>query len=581
MTEVSCCANHACPSQIDTSVDEYVSCSLCLQPAYCSDECRLLDWPAHACDNVHQTPNLKVGFAVPYYYEDMLTAEELQSLPVDSPVFQSYQVMHYNPNRTVTSYPIPSLVEKNAESKDDEAPIARGRKPAGLTKLDYTLRIHVGERVVDVAGIITTDSIYKENMTNPTAKALSGGGDSFKDRVKNVFRGGFRRATHHAETSYVLWPNNSRVRANDLKVDLAGDIQVDLLFKDSTGKETIVSYVAAGYKLPVPGKSDVMAAGRKVQQMFRSQLALKFKDADLPLKNLYVRRYSDFEGNGIILTFAITPGSYKAQLVDLEYIVNAETFRNAGSGVAQTQPFSPAKQTKEADVATESEKKALTKVLNEPGLSPDEEDFDQDRPLPAPPSEGLTSLISSQYKCNVRDYEDIMGLSMALDTYIAKSPGQGLANLESQAAIIKEYVHKMGENQGVAPEAIPPEVDIAVMTAVNTMYEPIGMSQSQWDKKAMGTFDNFKADVDKIVARVKELRAASAQEDPSRFKGKVKRGFRNLFQKKPLLADLDRILKAIDKRTGSFGEDGASQETIDKWNALRNEVVQAKRSGVV
>lgn len=560
MSEVSCCANHACPSQIDTSVDEYVSCSLCLQPAYCSDECRLLDWPAHACDNVHQTPDLKVGFAVPYYYEDMLTAEELQSLPVDSPVFQSYQVMHYNPNRTVSYYPIPSLVEKNAQSKDDEAPIARGKNPAQLRTLlntNYKLRIVVGERTVDVIGQIPNDMIYKENNSNPTARAISGGGANFKEKVKNVFRGGLRRALHHAETSYIFWPPNHRIRENFIEVDLAGDIHISLFVTDTTGKEKRVSYVPAGYKLPTPGKNDISAAGRKVQQMFRSQLELKFKGSDLSTKNLYVCRYSDFEGNGIVITFEITPGSYKAKLVDVEYIVDAERVKAA-----------------EIPGTTASEKDSLKKVLSEPEL-----EFDQDRPVPAPPTE--EAMISSRYACNVRDYEDIMGLSMALDTFIAKSPGQGLANLESQAAIIKEYVHKMGENQGAAPEVIPPEVDLAVVSAINVMYEPIGMSQSQWDKKAMGTFDNFKADVDKIVARVKELRAASAQEDPSRAKGKIKRGFRTLFQKKPLLADLDRILKAIDKRTGSFGEDGASQETIDKWNALRNEVVQAKRSGVM
>lgn len=578
MTEISACANHCCNAQFDKAVDEYITCSLCLQPAYCSDECRLLDWPAHGCPNVHQTENIKAGFMVPYFYEDMLAGEDLAELPLDSPLFQSYEVFHCNANRTISSFTEPSLVEKNAESKDDEAPIARGRKPDGLTKLNYTLRIRIAGRVVDVDGDITTNSIYKENMSNPTARALSGGGDSFKDRVKNVFRGGFRRAMHHAETSYVLWPDNQKVRANDLKVDLAGDVEVYLVFKDSAGKETMVSYVAAGYKLPIPGKSDVMAAGRKVQQMFRSQLALKFKDADLPLKNLYVRRYSDFEGNGIILTFAITPGSYKAQLVDLEYIVNAETFRNAGISVVQTQPLAPP-----AKKANDVE--AMKKTLKE--LDMTEEGEDDDAPPPPPPYDSTKSLITSQYKCNVRNFEEMVGLSMALDTFIAAPPPSvssvslNLADLETKSAIIKEFVHKMQENQGEAPEVIPPEVDTAVMTAVNAMYEPIGMSQSQWDKKAMGTFDNFKADVDRIVARVKELRQASSQDDPSRAKGKIKRGFRTIFQKKPLLADLDRILKAIDKRTGSFGEDGASQETVDKWNALRNDVVQAKRSGTM
>ena len=87
-----------------------------------------------------------MGFAVPYFYEDMFTAEDLQDVPIDSPIFQSYQVMHCNANRTVTSYPIPSLVEKYAVSKDFEGPIARGKNPQLIENLKkYHLEIRIGE----------------------------------------------------------------------------------------------------------------------------------------------------------------------------------------------------------------------------------------------------------------------------------------------------------------------------------------------------------------------------------------------------------------------------------------------------
>lgn len=531
MTELVECDNTTCTTCFDKAADEYVTCSLCKQPAYCSDECRLMNWRVHATEgcNVHKTESIKAGFAVPYYYEDMLTAEELQSVPISDPIFQQHQVMYYNPNRTISQYIVPSLVEKNAESKDDEAPIARGKEPKALSATNYTLGIAVAGRTVYVEGLIPTDMIYKENEKNPTAQALSGGGATFKDRAKNVFRGGMRRALHHAETSYIFWPPNHRLRQQLVEVDLAGDIAITLYTKNAKAEQKEVSSVFAGYKLPVPGKNDASAAARKVQQMFRKQIELKFRNSDLSTKNLYVRRYSDFEGNGVVLTFEITPGSYKAKLVDIEYIVDAERFKSG-------------------DVLVESD------------------------------------IQTTKFACNVRDMEDVAGLIMELDTFLASSVSLDAAqkkDLENKAAIIKEYAHKMDEERGAAPAVIPPEVDAAVAGALGALYEPIGMSQSQWDKKAMGTFDNFKADVDRIVARVKELRAASAQDDPSRAKGKLKRGLRTVFQKKPLLADLDRILKAIDKRTGSFGEDGASQETKDKWNALREQVVQAKRSGVV
>ena len=563
MSEISCCSNHTCTSQFDKTVDEYMTCSLCLQPAYCSEECRLLDWPAHACPNVVQTPSLQVGFAVPYYYEDMLTAEELQDMPVDSPIFQSFQVNHYNANRTISQYVVPALVplEKYAQSKDDETPIARGKNPAQLSGFsNYVLKINVQGRTIEVDGLIPGDMIFKENNMNPKARALSGGGATFKEKARNVFRGGLRRALHHAETSYIFWPRNELIRKNLVEVDLAGDITVSLYLQKTDKTKSSVSYVSAGYKLPVPGKNDVSAAGRKVQQMFRSQLEMKFKGSDLSTKNLYVRRYSDFEGNGIVLTFEITPGSYKAKLVDVEYVVDAERVKGA-------------------DTVTDD---SLKKTLGPLGMTKGGSDEDDEAPPPPPDDkeELKKSMISTQYKCNVRDFEDIMGLSMALETFIANDSNQNSKSLESHAAIIKEYVHKMQDNQGLAPESIPPEVDVAVMTAVNAMYEPIGMSQSQWDKKAMGTFDNFEKDVDRIIARIKELRTKSSEDDPSRAKGKIKRGFRTIFQKKPLLADLDRIIKAIDKVTGSFGEFGASDEVVKKWNTLREKVVQAKRSGV-
>jgi hypothetical protein len=539
MSEISCCSNHTCTSQFDKTVDEYMTCSLCLQPAYCSEECRLLDWPAHACPNVVQTPSLQVGFAVPYYYEDMLTAEDLQDMPVDSPIFQSFQVNHYNANRTISQYMVPSLVplEKNAQSKDDEAPIARGKNPAKLLTLlntNYTLRISVQGRTVDVIGTIPNDMIYKENNTNPTARALSGGGATFKEKARNVFRGGLRRALHHAETSYIFWPQNRRLRENLIEVDLAGDIEVWLLVKDTSGKEKAISYVTAGYKLPVPGKNDVSAAGRKVQQMFRSQLEMKFKGSDLSTKNLYVRRYSDFEGNGIVLTFEITPGSYKAKLVDVEYVVDAERVK-----VAELP----------TNVPTVDTKDSLKKTLGSLGMTKDGSDEDDEAPPPPPDDkeELKKSMISTQYKCNVRDFEDIMGLSMALETFIANDSNQNSKSLESHAAIIKEYVHKMQDNQGVAPESIPPEVDVAVMTAVNAMYEPIGLTPKEWERRVTNAdVSAFVQAVDDIIEKINQIESGKGAVKAGTAKGTVTQWVRSA-RSNVLRRDLRKAKAAIDK----------------------------------
>jgi len=550
--EVTPCSNHTCNAQFCKASDEYITCSLCLQPAYCSDECRLLDWRAHSCPNVHETKNISAGVAVPYFYEDMLTQDELSEVPIDDPIFQSYQVLGCNANRTMQQYIIPSLVEMYAKSKDDETPVARGKNPEQLKGVvDYTIRVVVGGKSArDVVGQIPRDMIYKENVLNERARAISGGGADFKERAKNLFKGGIRRAMRHAETSYIFWPPTQNVMRADIEVDLAGDIDVWLIFKDPSGKEQSISYVSAGYELPVAGKSDISAAARKVQQMFRSQLELKFKGSDYSTKNLYVRRYSDFEGNGVILTFEITPGARKARLLDIEYVVDAIRVKNnVFTGTLDSNSMS-------------EKEKQLAQTLKE-----------------------SESLIQSKYACNVRDFEEMVGLSMAIDTFIASPSSSAssatLRDLDAKSAIIKEYVHKMQANNGEAPESIAPEVDTAVMVAMNVMYEPIEMSQNQWNKKALGTFDNFEMEVNNVITRVSELRAKTKTVNTTTLAGKFKRGVTTVFQKKSALADLKRILEAIDKRTGSFVEDGVSADVQTKWENLKKRVIQAQRSGAI
>jgi len=558
MSEIVSCANHTCNAQFCKASDEYITCSLCLQPAYCSDECRLLDWRAHSCPNVHETKNISAGLAVPYYYEDMLTQEELSDVPINDPIFQSYQVLCCNANRTIQQDVVPSLIEFNAKSKDDETPIARGKNPEAWNGIkDYTLRIVIGGKTYDIVGQIPRDMIYKENATNEKARAISGGGADFKDRVKNIFKGGARRAFRHAETSFIFWPSTQKVINSFIEVDFAGDIEVWLLIKKSTGAEEKISNVIAGYDLPSPGRNDVSAAARKVQQMFRSQIELKFQGIDdVSTKNLYVRRYSDFEGNGIVLTFQITPGTRKgAQLVDLEYVVNANRVKKS----VFMNKF---------DMGSMSDKeKALSNT------------FGENTNILLKDDDNLNSLIESKYACNVRDFEEMVGLSMAIDTYIASpsslASSATLRDLDNKSAIIKEYVHTMQTNNGQAPESIPPEVDTAIMVAMNVMYQPIEMSQKQWDNKAI-SFDNFQMEVNRVIERVRELRAKTQAVNTTKLTGKMRRGVTTLFQKKPLLADLDRILKAIDKRTINFEREGVNAETIQKWSNLKKRVSDAR-----
>src|SRR5690606_9268968 len=98
------CENHSCTKTIDPVHSVYQSCGLCQQPKYCSEKCRIMDWPLHACENVFQvsTDLNKRGFATPYFYEDTMKQKDIELLEPHNPVFCSYSIMHHNDNRSVT-----------------------------------------------------------------------------------------------------------------------------------------------------------------------------------------------------------------------------------------------------------------------------------------------------------------------------------------------------------------------------------------------------------------------------------------------------------------------------------------------
>lgn len=497
------CTNGACKKTLD---DAY-TCSLCRSPSYCSEECRHHDWVVHskACENVVRVSSENMGFAVPYMYEDYLPQAELNRLPVTDPVFHEYAVVHANPNRTVTSFIIPALVGKDAESKDDEAPIARGRDPKPYLDLyttkkedggykngaAYVIQIEFEENPpgVEVTGDIKNDMIYKENTSNETARALSGGGTNFKERAKNVLTGGLRRAMKHKEDSYIFWPGVAGVVKHDIRVPLRGSFRIDLWLKNPNNSKTHVSFVRGGYSLPRAGKDTVSAAARKVQQMFRTQVEMKFKGTSLTTKNLYVRRYSDFDGNGVIMTFQVGEGEEKAQLVDVEYIAGnlrvesvISKFQNPmGRATHEAAP---------AETFGDNTKKLLAPEAEEEAPPPPP-DYDQ-----------------AQIHCNASDYDHVVGLAMALDFHIATNAdefeSEKLKQLEQSCAIIKDYAHTMEANNGAAPEHIPNNVSTAINHAVDSLYyEPIGL-QSRYEIKISRSPGTVLVETSNIIEELKK-----------------------------------------------------------------------------
>jgi hypothetical protein len=273
---------------------------------------------------------------------------------------------------------------------------------------------------------------------------------------------------------------------------------------------------------------------------------MKFKNTDLSTKNLQVRRYSDFQGNGIVLTFEVQPGTRNAaQLVDVEYIANAGLVKSVGEAPTP--------------------EGGLTKTLKEAGVGKD----DEDTPPPPPPADTESEIISSRYACNVRDFEEVVGLAMALDTFIASPPINvtNLKDLEAKASIIKEYAHKMHDNQGEAPAVIPPEVDTAVMVALNAMYEPIGLTAKEWERNIKSAdLTRFKNDVQAVITRLKTLQQKDTG-DASTVKGKVLRRV-NTVQQNTHKNDLKRALKAISDNSNILRQTTKWQEIED----LRKEI---------
>lgn len=516
-----------------------------------------------------------MGFAVPYMYEDYLPQSELNRLPVTDPVFHEYAVVHANPNRTVTSYIIPALVGKDAESKDDEAPIARGRNPQKLIDgyqdkyknfpqqvgLAYKIMIEFEEKTpaIEVIGQVPHDVIYKDNTQNETARALSGGGATFKDRAKNVLKGGLRRALKDKEDSYIFWPGVDSVIDHNIRVPLRGSFRIDLHMMKRDRSGVPVSFVRGGYSLPRAGKDTMSAASRKVQQIFRSQIEMKFKGTRLTTKNLYVRRYSDFEGNGVILTFQIGEGEESAQLVDVEYIVgNLRT----DSVVRNFQV--PAPLPNRDDSAPEPP--ADTTGLKDPNLDLAELDKreDEDAPLPEEPK-------LAQIHCNASDYDHVVGLAMALDFHIATNAdefeSEKLKQLEQSCAIIKDYAHTMEANNGAAPEHIPNNVSTAINHAVDSLYyEPIGL-QSRWEIMITRNPTTVLEKTKEIIAK---LTAGDALTGLKRAQHVIKRNTVLIPQLKKIRAAANRI----QSKSGALMTDASAEKKaiteiiaiIDKFN---------------
>jgi len=517
------CESHTCSKTIDMEHSVYRSCGLCHEPVYCSEKCRLMDWPLHACDNVYEVANPldQRGFATPYFYEDTLKAKDVDRLEVNNPVFNSYSVMHYNNNRKVSQAIVPQRINYNAESVSSPPQgVKKGVEPTQFLKEGKQYAIRVTVRSYDkankeapighfVTGETTKDMIYPGNRRDPKANQLAE-----------------KQGSEFVKNQLVFWPHRAFLgQERNILCEDKCDLDVDLFLMrpgEDKFRATPDAYMHTGFNAD-QGRNQLDDAGRLVQSHYSQNLHTKFVGdvTTAKMDAMFTRHYEDGAGNGVIMTFLPLAGN-QFQIADIEFMLPQETMTNIEeNGVA-------------AQIAS---------------------------PFPTP-------ISKQMYMCNLRDFDQVVGISQAVDEVLADSAMQktnetpyslvDLERLQKAGSTIREYAHKMEKQNGAlisADSMVPHEVETAVNAALDTMYTHIGASVnvSYWTEKILSKpFDDFKKEVWNVINKMNKALsnkegAGKDSDDKSGTKLKkfFKRGVSKVAMKK-IMVSLNNLEKAIN-----------------------------------
>lgn len=362
------------------------------------------------CGNSSNTPHM--GFARPYFYEDCLTQEEINNLPINSPAFDAYSILSYDGNRLVRQWFQPPIVEPVglpafAEdfSKGKAVKYSRGVKME-TNNVSYDLYVYIGENETPITlqGGIVRDMIYDKNPDKSVAELSRLG------RQKN-------------ESKYVFWPHEAIDKLN-IEVDLEFSIYVSLRL----GLETEASaYVSAGVKLDRMKESTAGTWSRNFLSNFKTQLKSKFKNRKTSIDNLVLRHYMDPVGNAILLTFDMSTGS-KPRLVDIEFEVPTAALRGVNESVPTT---------------VDEEYEPLELV--------------------------------HYFKCDPKDVDSVVALCMAIDKGLVTLPktNPNLSALEKCAPVIKQHAHQLQESVargGEEMDFVSNEVCSSIQAATDILF---------------------------------------------------------------------------------------------------------------
>jgi hypothetical protein len=430
------CGNAICKNEIeDLQTSTFVTCSLCLQPAYCSEACRAIDWVKHDCPNSLIVPEKTQNMMVPYYFEDILPQQVLSSLEANDPIFQSYAFVHHGTDQIVTQWIQPPLISADSNQYaiggvEVDSKIARGSDPRdpdiGLTGGTYSIIVGVFgsekgdfDETINLAGTIPKDMIFAKN---PNKKAAALAGDFNSKFVKDT-------------QSLVFWPQVGETEPIPQYGNMTIELQVNSLKTISVTTAYDLTEDAAR-----AGTSSRISKG--VKKYFERRLKTKFPGKEAAIKYMITRHLLTPEGTQIAITFRALPREKTATIVDIEILVQKSQLMAKKKMTSSYMPPS---------MNTENTKNVLS---------------DREEEL----SEIMSSVnaISVPIDCDPKNMSQVTGLIMALEMHMQDGENKHLAD---NAGIIRKYGRSLLDAKGQAPEVVPMEVNAAIHTAVNDLSE--------------------------------------------------------------------------------------------------------------
>jgi hypothetical protein len=424
--ETMACANHVCDSTTAASI----ACPHCHGVAYCSEQCRVIDWVKHDCANVTRVADPAETRFVPYYFQDHMTDAERGPIPAPgtaSPLLESHMLVHYGTDQTRTVREIPSLIAADSQSgwRTDFVTPTIGTDPDRYALAgEYTIRAELLDNSLegntikfkDYVGTFTKNTIYKGNTDEDVARLLANKpmtteSDSFGKRAKEAvrrFASAVAVKTAGVSTSVLFWPKINFAEA--LSLPATGNLRVSLYVRG-----VLVTHIRGGFDLRKVAAMSKLSAITKTA--FEVRVKSKFKHPE----GLY---------------------PYQAVVAD---VIATSTFKIAKAGTEGTL----------RDIELVVPEMTIHAALN-----------DNRVPVKA-------EAIQSEYRCNPRVFEQLMGLVLAAEaTTVSNKAAAADETLQHNAGIVRSYTRNIQDKlQCVAPADVPMEVNTAVHFVTHALYD--------------------------------------------------------------------------------------------------------------